>query len=267
MTDGAPEMAPGLTIRPWRHFFGTFRLADRLLVHRSLRVVSHGVVLAGHGDTARPEEVALLDGAVHPDRPAIDVFTTPRSLRARFAALDADALPGGVGAGIDSPSAEWTGFSTEVASFFAHVRAPLGAPFRLMLEARDPSAALPLWSSGSCREVMDAASAPRAGAADGPAAAAHVNLGDEPLALLLWNQPVPAMASLLAHAGESAPEKASDVALRFVERFPACPVPRLTLLPGDGVFVPVGLVAHEMNPFEADELAVLLTAIPGAGRT
>ena len=64
--------------------------------------------------------------------------------------------------------------------------------------------------------------------------------------------------------GEAEPPDIHAMVIRFVKRFGACPVTRLELAPGEGVFVPASLVAHDLDARGASDLVVTVVALPGA---
>lgn len=261
------ELFPGIGIRPWRHLFTRFDAGARVSIHPGARRVDRGIEPVRPARPPTRDELETLDGARHPDRPAIDVFSTPALLRELFADLDPDELPGTSAGGgprgpTPVPSPGWSRFADDVARFFAHVRAPLVPPYRLSIDVRDPSLPTPLLATGSCRDVLEDE------AAEDPSTdvpfAAHVNLGDGPIDLVWWTVPVFAMRALLEKNGLGAPPGARDVADRFVQRYPRCPAVRLSLPPGEGVFVPVARVVHDVDPVGSADLAITLTARPGA---
>lgn len=253
-------LAPGIGVRAWRHFFAKFDLASRTSLHEGARVRDGRPEPIRPARPATSEELALLDGALHPDRPALEVFTTPALLRSHFEALDPDELPGGAAKG---PSRAWSGFAQDVAGFLAHVQAPLAPPWALSVDVRDPEQAPALFGGGAGGSLLQSVPAHVASGTAPGAAAAHVNLGEVPSALVFWNVPLPGMASMLRTEGLDVPQDPRAIVARFAERFPACPVVRLALAPGEGVFVPFLLCAHDVDAAGAADLVVTLTAHPG----
>ena len=252
MTDATSRLAPGLGVRAWRHYFGTFDRAAHLSLHPGARVGPRGLEV----EPARPltpEEAVLLDGAAHSEDPALEVFTTPTLLREHFAALDPDEIPA-PGAG---PSRAWTGFGADVARFLTHVDAPLTKPYGLLLDVRDPEEPPGLLAGGSCRALLLRLPT------ESPQTAAHVNVGDVPAPLVFWNVPLPGMAELLQREGSPPPPDPPGLVRAFVQRFPRCPAVRLVLQPGEGVFVPFPYVAHDFEAQGAADLVVTLTVAPG----
>ena len=48
----------------------------------------------------------------------------------------------------------------------------------------------------------------------------------------------------------------------YAERFPRCPLVRLALAPGEGVFVPLVGIAHDLVPAQDADLDVVLSVLP-----
>src|SRR5262249_9218667 len=119
-----------------------------------------------------------------------------------------------------------------------------------------------LFAAGPCRTALDSL-APTATARPSGPVAAHVNLGDVASALVFWNVPIPAMATLLERDGMPAPSDAFGLLRSFAERCPGCPIVRWARPPGEGVFVPL-LVAHDVASSGGDDLVVTLSVLPGA---
>lgn len=259
MNDAASPSAIG--VRPWRHYFGSFDLGARLGTYAGARVRGAGIDVARPAVPVVPGEFARLDASSRADSPAIEVFTTPALLRETFEALDPDRLPG---PGSDSASGDWRAFAAEVSAFFAHVRAPLATPYRLMLDVRDPDVEVPLFAGGPSRALLGEA---LGGAQREPTArsiAAYVNLGSTVTAYAFASVAMPEMALRLAKCGAEPPPNLPALVLEFVRRFEDAPWLRLELAPGEGVFVPAAVVALDVDPRGAADLVVSLVALPGA---
>jgi hypothetical protein len=254
----AAVLAPGLVVRPWLHFFARFDLASRVSLHPGSRLRGKGVEPKRPPRAADAGELALLDGVAHSERPGVAVFTAPALLREHFEALDPDELPA---PGTPRPSKAWLAFAEDVAAYLTHLQAPLRAPYGLSLDVRDPEDPPPLLTLGSCRALLQRSDGP--GEPTAFSAAAHLNLGEVPAALVFWNVPIPQMAAMLASEGGPPPPDAPGLVLRFADRFPLCPLVRLTLAPGEGAFVPYLLLAHDIDASGASDLVVTLTAHPG----
>jgi hypothetical protein len=253
VTAAAPVLAPGVRVRPWRHFLAELDLPRRLSLHEGARRVGDGVEPRRPDRPLAPAEVELLDGTRAAEEPGLLLFTTPLLLRERFAALDPDEIPQ---AGDAAPSPAWEGFSREASLVLERLKLPLRRPWSLLLDVRDPAAPPPLLAGGAALRALR----PVPGVAE--PWAAHVNLSDVPVAWVWWNLPLPAMARLLAERGEGPPPDLPGLVRLFVERYPSFPLVRLVLAPGEGLLVPVPVVAHDVDANGATDLVVTLSALP-----
>lgn len=259
-------LAPGgPVVRPWHHHLGAFDLAQRVRLHPG--VDRTGGALSPHrpARALTADEQALLDGRAPgaAGRPALEVFSTPALLGEHFWSLDPDELPGGAEGAQTSEA--WQGFAQDVRGFLDHVRAPVARSSAMLLTVRDPAAPPALFSAGPGRALLerDAGGA----VAEAPGFAIHLNLGAGDSSLIVWSVPLVGMAALLARegVGSSPPPDALTLVQRFALRFPACPLLRLTLLPGEGVLVPLVGLAHDFDAAGATDLDVTLSVVPGAG--
>lgn len=264
-------LAPGLSVRPWRHFFGSFTLAERLALHAGLRVGAQGRLEPdGAPRAATPAELSLLDArGLAPEAPALEVLTTPALLREHFWALDPAELPGaqppGAATGGPGPSSRWEAFAEDVRRFVAHVRAPVTQAHALLLTVLDPSEPPGLFEAGPGRTLLE-----RDHGAPQPSDARvlHMNLSDGPLGLVFVNLPLAGMAALLtaqlverAQPRGVAPADGRALVRHFAAACPRYPLARLTLAPGEGLLLPGAGVALDVDPRGADDLAVLLSLI------
>lgn len=250
-------LAPGLGVRPWRHFLGRFDPAERLRLHTGLARGRGGrLEPAGPALPADAAALACLDARALPsEAPALDVLSTPRLLREHFWALDPDELPGAA----SGASPRWQGFAEEVRRFVAHVRAPVASARALLLTVLDPAEPPGLFETGAPRTLLD-----RASVEGGATHALHINLADEPAGLVFLNLPLAGVAALLAAAeqGRGGPPASAHALLeRFAAACPRYPLVRLTLAPGDGVLVPASGLALDLDPRGSPDLAVLLTLL------
>jgi len=261
-------LAPGLRVRPWRHFLAPFDLGARISLHAGLTSHAGRLRPTGLPRPCRPEELALLDGGLADKAPgpAIEVFTSPAGLREHFWSLDPDELPGGPER---AGSPHWEGFAQDVHAFLDHVRAPVARQQALILTGLDPAEPPGLWEAGPGRTLLERDRGGLEGSspadAQAPLSVAHINLGDEPLALVFLNVPLVGLAGLLRAEGGPPLVAANGLELvrAFAERFPRCPLVRLALLPGDGVLVPQRGVAYDLDPAGATDLVLALSVLPG----
>jgi hypothetical protein len=256
----ASRLAPGVGVRPWRHHFAPWDLAAHVSLHDGVRQERGRLVPAGPARPATAEECALLDAAAAAQAPALEVFTTPDLLRDHFWSLDPDELPGGA-AGTE-PSKAWLGFAGDVREFLKQVRAPLTPAHALVLTVREAGSG-ELWTEGPGRTLLERDRGDGSVAVEAQMFAAHVNLGDEPTSAVFFNVPLAGMAALLKAEGATVPPRDGLALVKaFTERFPRCPLVRLALAPGEGVFVPLVGIAHDLVPAQGADLDVVLSVLP-----
>jgi hypothetical protein len=156
-----------------------------------------------------PEERALLEGDGPPGE-ALALFALPEHLLALWSAASPDEEDG------------LRRFLSETADFLTFKRLPLPPRFAL--------------------DVVLSAAAPGGPELGPPGPLAAVNLGDAPSAVVFPNL-TPTSASLLLAEREAGPaEGAADAARRLLTEGEGYPLVRLLLGPGEGAWLPAGLL-------------------------
>jgi len=171
----------------------------------------------------------------------ICLFAIPEHLRAKWwemAARQIETLPSGLD-GMEP-------FARAVAEFaqFKHVPLPRQCAFEVTLTSphrdsiEEPSAAqvfrqaLVVEANGRCSPLV-----------------ARVNLGDERTALLFLNLSRSHMTEMLNHQGRKAADttETSDLVDAFLAEFPTYPLVRLSLDPGEGIWLPNSEVIYGVD--------------------
>jgi hypothetical protein len=264
------HLEPGfaLTVAPRFHLPGAW--ADRLRVNSGVEARREHFFPCADWRQPAPEELALLangDGA--PDgfrREALSLFHVPGHLRRRWWDL---AARQGNPAGIDAEG--FGAFLREVADFCRFKGLPLlpACAFDVVVTApgrastRVDAAAGCL--AGLAFDLPPACPVPPAeGAA--PRLLGAVNLGDEATSLVLLNLPAARLQDRVQSAA-GAPgvcPTLGELARRFLTSFPAYPLVRVLLRPGDGYWLPAGGVISDGYTVDKQEPDVLV-AVRQAG--
>jgi hypothetical protein len=260
------RLEPGfvLTVAPRFHLPGAW--PDRLRVNSGVEPRDGRFFPRADWRLPAPEELALLttDGApAVPDgfrRQALSLFHIPEHLRRRWWDL---AARQGDPAGIDAEA--FQAFLRDVVAFCRFKGLPLlpACAFDVVVTA-----------PGRVSTRVDAAAGCLAGlgfdlpptcavpATEGaiPRPLGAVNLGDEVTSLVLLNLPAARLLDRLG-IGEGAAGACptlGELARRFLTSFPAYPLVRVLLRPGDGYWLPAGGVVTDGYTVDKQEPDVLL---------
>jgi hypothetical protein len=236
------RLESGYRFRGAPRFHRAFRWADRLCVNGGVDPSDPALPPRPDWRAATAEELALL--ADDTDSPpevsdatdALQTFSLPRHILSRWL-----EVAGGLAGGPAGEPPGYRQFARDVASLLTFKGLPL--PPRCAFDV-----------------VLAPASAPpppgsRPSAADGPRVVALVSLGDAPTSLAFLNLPPPRLAALLP---DSTADPGADVARRFLAAFPDYPLVRLTLGPGEGVWLPPAGGAFRHCPAEGLEVWLVL---------
>jgi hypothetical protein len=259
------HLEPGfaLTVAPRFHLPGGW--SDRLRVNSGVEARGEHFFPRADWRLPAPEELALLakDGA--PDAPdsfqreALSLFHVPEHLRRRWWDL---AARQGNPAGIDAEG--FQAFLRDVVDFCRFKGLPLlptcvfdvvvTAPGRASTRV-DPVAGC---LAGLAFDLPPTCSVPPAEETPRPLGA--VNLGDETTSLVLLNLPAARLQERLPAAPGAAGvcPTLGELARRFLTSFPAYPLVRVLLRPGDGYWLPAGGVVTDGYTLDKQEADVLL---------
>jgi hypothetical protein len=255
------ERGFALTVAPRFHLPGAW--PDRLRVNSGVEARGEHFFPRADWRLPAPEELALLandDGApAAPDgfrREALSLFHVPEHLRRRWWDL---AARQGNPAGIDAEG--FQAFLRGVVDFCRFKGLPLlptcacdlvvTAPGRVSTRVDAAAGCL----AGLAFDLPPACSLPPAEGTTRPLGA--VNLGDEPTSLVLLNLPGARLRDRLCTAPGVCPTL-GELARQFLTSFPAYPLVRVLLRPGDGYWLPAGGAVTDGYTLDKQEPDVLL---------
>jgi hypothetical protein len=255
------HLEPGfaLTVAPRFHLPGAW--PERLRVNSGAEARDGGFFPRADWRPPAPEELALLtgdDGApAAPDRfrtEALSLFHVPEHLRRRWWDLAArQANPAGVDA------VEFEAFLRAVVDFcrFKGLPLPLTCAFYVVVTAPG-RASTRVDAAAGCLAGLAFDLPPAEGPAPRPLGA--VNLGDEATSLVFLNLPASRLQDRLRAAAGALGDcpTLSELARRFLSSFPAYPLVRVLLAPGDGYWLPAGSVIADGYTVDKQEPDVLL---------
>jgi hypothetical protein len=255
------HLEPGLavTVAPRFHLPGAW--PERLRVNSGVEARDGRFFPRGDWRPPAPEELALLaggDGApASADgfrAEALSLFHVPEHLRRRWWDLAArQANP----AGIDA--AEFEAFLRAVVDFcrFKGLPLPRTCAFDVVVTAPG-RASTRVDAAAGCLAGLAFDLPPTEGTAPRPLGA--VNLGDEATSLVFLNLPAARLQDKL-HAAPGSPgdyPTPGELARRFLSSFPAYPLVRVLLAPGDGYWLPAGGIVADGYTVDKQEPDVLL---------
>ena len=258
------ERGFALTIAPRFHLPGAW--PDRLRINGGVEAPDGYFFPRADWRVPAPEELALLtgdDGApAAPDglrREALSLFRLPEHLRRRWWDLAARQ---------DNPAAievaAFQSFLRDVVAFCRFKGLPLlptcafdvvvTAPGRASTRVDTAAGCL----AGLAFDLPPTCSVPPAEGTPRPLGA--VNLGDEATSLVFLNLPAARLQDRLrtAPGAPGACPTLGELAQRFLTSFPAYPLVRVLLRPGDGYWLPAGGVVTDGYTMDKQEPDVLL---------
>jgi hypothetical protein len=259
------ERGFALTVAPRFHLPGAW--PDRLRVNSGVEARDGHFFPRADWRLPAPEELAILTGdggaPADPDdfrREALSLFHVPEHLRRRWWDL---AARQGNPAGIEAEG--FQAFLRGVVDFCGFKGLPLlptcafdvvvTAPGRASTRVDAAAGCL----AGLAFNLPPTCSVPPAGGTT-PRPLGAVNLGDETTSLVLLNLPAARLQDRLRTA-PGAPgvcPTLGELARRFMTSFPAYPLVRVLLRPGDGYWLPAGGVVSDGYTMDKHEPDVLL---------